>query len=63
MARQVFEHVARIFGPLMFETRIHQSDSVGRAAGKGVPILLDAPRRREAVEYLQFTQEVISRGA
>ena len=63
MARQVFEHVARIFGPLMFETRIHQSDSVGRTAGKSVPILLDAPKRREAVEYLQFTQEVISRGA
>jgi len=63
MARQVCEHVARIFGPLMFETRIHQSDSVGRAAGKGVPILLDAPKRREAVEYQLFTEEVIARGS
>jgi chromosome partitioning protein len=63
MARDVGEHVIRIFGQLAFETRIHQSDSVGRAAGKGVPILLDAPRRREAVEYQQFTQEVITRGS
>jgi cellulose biosynthesis protein BcsQ len=59
----VLEHVGRIFGPLMFKTRIHQSDCVGRAAGKGVPILLDAPRRREAIEYQHFTQEVIARGA
>jgi cellulose biosynthesis protein BcsQ len=35
MARQVCEHVARIFGPLMFEARIHQSDCLGRAAGNG----------------------------
>ena len=62
MARDVCEQVGRIFGRLTFETRIHQSDFVGRAAGKGVPILLDAPRRREAVEYQQFTQEVIARG-
>jgi chromosome partitioning protein len=63
MARQACEHVAQIFGPRMFETRIHQSDSVGRAAGKGIPILLDAPMRREAVEYRRFTQEVIARGS
>ena len=63
MARQAFDRVTSIFGPLMFETRIHQSDFVGRAAGKGVPIVLDAPRRREAIEYQQFTQEVIARGS
>jgi chromosome partitioning protein len=63
MARDVGGKVARIFGPLMFETRIHQSDSVGRAAGKGVPIVLDAPKRREAIEYQLLTQEVITRGS
>jgi chromosome partitioning protein len=63
MARQVSDQVGRVFGPLMFDTRIHQSDAVGRSAGKGLPILLDAPRRRESLEYQQFTQEVIARGS
>src|SRR3989442_986381 len=60
MARSVCEQVARIFGPLMFRTRIHLSDCVGRAAGKGVPILLDAPNRREAVEDQLVTEEAIA---
>lgn len=63
MARQVSDQVARMFGPLAFQTRIHHSDCVGRSAGKGIPILIDAPKRREAVEYQYFTEEVIARGS
>jgi len=61
MARDAWGHVLGIFGAVMFHTRIHQSDCVGRAAGKGIPILLDAPRRREAVEYELLTEEVLAR--
>src|SRR5256712_2286695 len=61
MARDVGDDVTRLFGQLAFATRIHQSDSIGRTAGKGVPILLDAPKRREAVEYQLVTEEVIAR--
>ena len=62
MARDVGDDVTRLFGQCVFTTRIHQSDSVGRAAGKGIPILLDAPSRRESLEYQQLTEEVIARG-
>jgi chromosome partitioning protein len=63
MARDMRDEVVRLFGALAFQTAIHQSDAVGRASGSGIPIVVGAPRRREALEYQQLTQEVIERGS
>ena len=61
MARDTLARVSPIFGALVFGTRIHQSDSVGRAVGCDAPFLITSPLRREADEYQLLTQEVIDR--
>ena len=60
MARSVCEQVVRVFGPLMFRTRIHQSDCVGRGR-EGRADSARCAKRREAVEYQLVTEEVIAR--
>ncbi len=62
MSRDTLSCLDALFGNLVFRTRIHRSDSVGRSAGAGVPILLSAPNRREAAEYELLTEEVLARG-
>jgi chromosome partitioning protein len=51
-----------LFGPALFNTVIHTSAAIRDAAGKGRPVVLEAPSSRGAAEYLSLTQEVIHRG-
>jgi cellulose biosynthesis protein BcsQ len=50
-------------GELLFRTVIHASDRVERCAGKGAPIYLLEPRRRNAIEYSLLANEVVERGS
>lgn len=52
-----------IFGDDLFHTTIHTSAAIRDAAGRGRPIVLDAPKQRGAEEYQSLTQEVLSRVA
>ena len=45
----------------MLTTCIHASDSAGRAAGKGSPLLALDPSRREPVEYGLIASELLDR--
>lgn len=51
-----------IFGPLVFDTAIHQAQALEDAAGRGIPVIQLSPKCRAAREYQQLTQEVIARG-
>jgi len=50
-------------GAASLRTVIHASNSVERSAGKGAPIYLLEPQRREAVEYDLLAEEILERGA
>ncbi len=60
--KDILAALKAIFGALVFETVIHQSQPVENAAGRGSPILLLDPKSRASAEYKQLTQEVIARG-
>lgn len=51
----------KAFGELAFETVIHRATSIVRTNGEGRPVVLAEPRDRAAIEYVNFTEEVIKR--
>lgn len=61
MARDVLSRLDQLFGPALFRTSIHASDSVERSAGKGAPLFALEPGRREAVEYELVADELLTR--
>jgi hypothetical protein len=63
MTRDVLAKLRALFGEQLFRTVIHASDSVERSAGKGAPIYLLEPQRREAIEYGRLADEVLERGS
>lgn len=60
--RELLISLRSVFGSELFDTVIHTSAAIRDAAGKGRPVVLDAPHSRGALEYQSLTQEVISRG-
>lgn len=60
--REMLATLRRVFGTDLFDTVIHTCAAIRDAAGRGRPVVLDAPQSRGAVEYQSLTQEVISRG-
>ena len=61
--REMLSLLRRIFGDDLFQTTIHTSAAIRDAAGRGRPIVLDAPKNRGAEEYQSLTQEVVNRVA
>ncbi len=59
MSREVLGQLAELFGDRLLKTRIHDSASIGKSAGKGAPIYSLAPGQRGAVEYDQLTDELL----
>ncbi len=51
-----------VFGELVFSTFISRSAAIREAAGRGIPIVLHAPKSRAAEQYNRLAEEVIARG-
>lgn len=60
--REMLATLRTVFGSELFTTSIHTSAAIRDAAGRGRPVVLDAPLSRGAGEYQSLTQEVIARG-
>lgn len=58
----LLESLRHLFGPALFRTVIHTSAAVRDAAGRGRPVVLDAPKSRGAQEYQSLAEEVVARG-
>jgi chromosome partitioning protein len=60
--RELLTVLRTVFGSQLFDTVIHTSAAIRDAAGRGRPVVLDAPQSRGAEEYQLLTQEVVTRG-
>ena len=58
---ETLEHIRQGFGEHAFDTVIHHAQGIEDACGRGCPICLSEPGSRAGAEYLQLTEEVISR--
>lgn len=61
LARDVLEDVRRIFGDKAFNTVIHKSVRLEESPAYGESILTYAPRSSGAIEYMELTEEILSR--
>ncbi|UCD51205.1 MAG: ParA family protein [Phycisphaerales bacterium] len=59
VSRQIQQQVREIFGPLVFETVIHNNVRLSEAPSAGQPVLTYAPHSRGAVEHKKLASEIL----
>jgi hypothetical protein len=59
LSRQIQIQIREIFGPMVFNTVIHNNVRLCEAPSAGEPVLLYAPRSRGALEYKALGAEVL----
>ena len=63
LSRHMMTEIQRAFGEHIFSAMIHQSISVKESQLKGVPVMRHDLNSRGAADYLNLTQEIISKVA
>jgi len=63
LSKQIQLQVRELFGPVVFNTVIHNNVRLCEAPSAGEPVLLYAPRSRGAVEYRALAAEILGSSA
>ena len=61
LAREVYEEIRNVFGPLLFDTLITKSVRLEEAPAHQASIFEHAPRSSGAYEYYRLCEEVVER--
>lgn len=61
LCRQVQQQLREFFGQLVFDTMIHRNVRLAEAPSAGESIFTYAPKNKAAQEYMEFSQEVVTR--